>query len=233
MTVGFRHGDPRFPFWSQPDRQPEGRWHGSGEGPVHYLADTPDGAWAEFLRHEEITEPAELAGVRRRLWAVEFDRAAETERAVPVPRGTATGGFASYPACQAAARRLRGSGTTCLRAPSAALLPGGAGGEQVLGPYREGSERDGVVWVLIGPRPQVRGWAAVDAGAPTRRVLRLVAHFDEPAVPAAAAGHRTGSDRRSGADRRDLVDLTRAERGQPERRRPGGDQRRGTDRRAR
>jgi hypothetical protein len=67
MTVGFRHGDPRFPFFWESDRQPEGRWHGSGEGPVQYLADTPDGAWAEFLRHEEITEVADLAGVRRRL----------------------------------------------------------------------------------------------------------------------------------------------------------------------
>ena len=30
------------------------------------------GAWAEFLRHEEITDPADLAGVRRSLWVVEL-----------------------------------------------------------------------------------------------------------------------------------------------------------------
>jgi hypothetical protein len=232
MTVGFRHGDPRFPFFWESDRQPEGRWHGSGEGPVQYLADTPDGAWAEFLRHEEITEAADLAGVRRRLWAIEFDRAAETERAVPVARPIATGGLASYPACQDAARRLRGSGATCLRAPSAALQPGAARGQLTRNLLREAADRDGLVWVLIGPRPAARGWAAVDAGAPTQRLLELVAHFDGPAA-APDTGQRTGTDRRSAADRRSTVDLARAERGEPERRRPGRDQRSGTDRRAR
>jgi hypothetical protein len=231
MTIGFRHGDPRFPFFWESDRQPEGRWHGSGEGPVQYLADTPDGAWAEFLRHEEITEPDDLAGVRRRLWAVEFDRAAETERAVPVSSEVATGGLASYPACQDVARRLRGSGTTCLRAPSAALLPGAARGQLTHGLLREAPDRDGLVWVLIGARPTARGWAAVDAGAPTQRLLALVHHFDAPAA-LPDTGQRGGTDRRASADRRTTVDLVRAERGEPERRRPGKDQRRGTDRRS-
>jgi hypothetical protein len=34
--------------------QPPMRWHGPGEGPVQYLSDTPTGAWAELLRHEEV-----------------------------------------------------------------------------------------------------------------------------------------------------------------------------------
>jgi hypothetical protein len=144
----------------------------------------------------------------------------------------ATGGLASYPACQDAARRLRGSGTTCLRAPSAALQPGAARGQLTHNLLREAPERDGLVWVLIGPRPAARGWAAVDAGAPTQRLLALVAHFDGPAAPP-DTGQRTGTDRRAAADRRSTVDLARAERGEPERRRPGRDQRRGTDRRAR
>lgn len=232
MALGFRHGDPRFPFFWESDRQPEGRWHGSGEGPVQYLADTPDGAWAEFLRHEEITEPADLAGVRRRLWAVEFDRAAETERAVTVPTEVATGGLASYPACQEAARRLRTSGTTCLRAPSAALRPGAARGQLTRSLLHEAPDRDGLVWVLIGLRDSARGWAAVDVGAPTERLLGLVAHFDAPA-PAADAGPRTGSERRADEDRRTTVDLVRAERGEPERRLPLWDRRDGRDRRSR
>ena len=61
----FRHADPRFPFLWETASQPAGRWHAPGEGPVHYLADTPDGAWAEFLRHEEIRDPEDLAGIRR------------------------------------------------------------------------------------------------------------------------------------------------------------------------
>src|SRR5262245_40501368 len=52
----FRQVDARFPFLWEDARQPAGRWHAAGDGPAHYFADTPDGAWAEFLRHEEITE---------------------------------------------------------------------------------------------------------------------------------------------------------------------------------
>ena len=51
----YRHADPRFPFLWESSEQPPARWHDSNEGPVHYFADTPDGAWAEFLRHEGIT----------------------------------------------------------------------------------------------------------------------------------------------------------------------------------
>jgi hypothetical protein len=43
--------------------QPAARWHADGEGPAQYLADTPVGAWAEFLRHEGITDEADLSGV--------------------------------------------------------------------------------------------------------------------------------------------------------------------------
>ena len=46
-----RRADPRFPFLWESSAQPAGRWHGSGEGPCHYFADTPYGAWAELLRH--------------------------------------------------------------------------------------------------------------------------------------------------------------------------------------
>ena len=32
-----------------------------GHGPVHSLAETPDGAWAEFIRHEQCAEaPTEV-----------------------------------------------------------------------------------------------------------------------------------------------------------------------------
>ena len=68
--IAFRHCDRRWPFLWESAVQPQARWHGEGEGPVQYLADTPDGAWAEFLRHEEITDEADLAGVSRALWAV-------------------------------------------------------------------------------------------------------------------------------------------------------------------
>ena len=64
-VIAFRHTDPRYPFLWECGSQPAGRWHAQGEGPAHYFNDTPDGAWAEFLRHEEITEPEDLSGIRR------------------------------------------------------------------------------------------------------------------------------------------------------------------------
>ena len=59
----FRHCDRRFPFQWDAASQPAARWHADGEGPAQYLADTPVGAWAEFLRHEGITDEADLSGV--------------------------------------------------------------------------------------------------------------------------------------------------------------------------
>ncbi len=78
--IVYRHADSRFPFlWESAD-QPPARWHGPAEGPVQYFADTPDGAWAEFLRYEGITDESELINVRRALWVIEVpdDLAAET-----------------------------------------------------------------------------------------------------------------------------------------------------------
>ena len=49
--IAFRQVDARYPFLWEDGSQPAGRWHGDGEGPAHYFADTPDGALAEFLRH--------------------------------------------------------------------------------------------------------------------------------------------------------------------------------------
>ena len=70
--IVFRHADSRFPFLWETADQPAARWHDSGEGPVHYFSETPDGAWSEFLRHEEIVDPADLAGIDRSLWSIDL-----------------------------------------------------------------------------------------------------------------------------------------------------------------
>src|ERR1022692_1219001 len=119
--IVFRHADARFPFlWESAD-QPAARWHGPGEGPVQYFADTPDGARAGVLRHEGITEESELANVRRAMWAIELpdDLPAEAPR---LPQPALTGGMTTYERCQKEARRLRTKGAPALRAPSAARL---------------------------------------------------------------------------------------------------------------
>jgi hypothetical protein len=174
--IVYRHADPRFPFLWESAGQPPARWHGPGEGPVQYLADTPDGAWAEFLRHEGITEEAELVNVRRALWAVEVphDLPADTPA---VSHAVATGGLTSYEKCRREARRLRAKGATALRAPSAALLPGCARGWKVAGGLRPATDRDGVVLAVFGPRPDFVGWMAAFAGRPRSDLLARVRHL--------------------------------------------------------
>ena len=172
----FRHADPRFPFLWESDDQPGGRWHGDAEGPAQYLADTPDGAWAEFLRHEEIREPEDLVTVRRALWAVEVDEA-EPAAQPKLTREILRGGLESYPSCQREAERLRVAGATRLSAPSAALLPGEARGWRVDRGVVAGADRDGRVVVLFGPRPGVVGWEIVARGHPGAHLLRKVRHL--------------------------------------------------------
>jgi hypothetical protein len=172
VKVGFRHADSRYPFFWESAQQPPARWHADGDGPVQYLADTPDGAWAEFLRHEEIVDAAELTGIERSLWAVQLPE--RIDDAEPVTVADPVGGLASYPACQNYATSRRVAGVTMLRAPSAALIPGAARGEVTDAGLREAPDRDGHVWVIFGRHPELCGWRAVDRGSPPARLLPLV-----------------------------------------------------------
>lgn len=170
--IVFRTADRRWPFLWESDLQPPGRWHGEGEGPAHYLADTPDGAWGETVRQLEITDPHDLRGLSRDLWAIEVpDDPASTPQ---LPSHVLRGDPNSYAACRDEARRLRAQGQTTLTAPSAALVDGGARGELVRGGQVEADERDGRVLVLFGPRRDLRGWLCASGGRPTERLLSLV-----------------------------------------------------------
>ena len=174
--IVYRHTDPRFPFLWESAEQPPARWNGPGEGPVQYFADTPDGAWAEFLRHEGITLETEIVNIRRALWAVEVpdDLPAETP---DLPVSVLTGRLPTYDECRLEARRLRNRGTIALRAPSAALLPRGARGWKVDGGLQPGVERDGIVFAVFGPRPDFVGWLAAFAGRPRSDLLARVRHL--------------------------------------------------------
>lgn len=173
--IAFRNCDRFRPFlWEAPD-QPAGRWNQAGDGPVQYLADTPDGAWAEFLRHEEIVDEVDLAGISRALWAIDVDT--DGLDAPDLPLTTMTGGLSTYPSCQEEARRLRDRGAPGITVPSAALMAGSAGGYQVDNGVREGPRRDGRVHVLFGARPDAVGWAIVAEGHPPVEILDRVRHF--------------------------------------------------------
>jgi hypothetical protein len=172
--IAFRQADPRFPFLWESTAQPAGRWHGEGEGPAHYFSDTPDGAWAELLRHEEITDPADLSTIRRAMWAVELGDAPAVR--VRLDRATAIGDD-TYLSCQAYARRLRARGATRLLAPPAALRPGGATGVRVQSGERPAASHDGVVVIVFGAPASLTGWQIVDAAPPPARLLERVRHY--------------------------------------------------------
>ncbi len=171
--IVFRHADPRFAFiWESPE-QPAGRWNVAGGAPVQYFADTPDGAWAEFLRHEGIDTESDLENVRRALWAVELpdDLRLETPDLAPE---VLKGGLDTYECCQAEASRLRARASQGLRAPSAALIDGGARGWQVDAGLQPGPARDGFVFALFQISAEAVGWAATIAGRPQKNLLARV-----------------------------------------------------------
>ncbi len=171
--IAFRHADPRFPFLREDNSQPAGRWNDEGDL-THYFCDTPDGAWAEFLRHEEISDPDDIDTIRRALWAVEIGEPPSLQPGLPL--ATMTGGATSRPACRQFARTHRGNADG-LTAPSAALQPGEARGWRVDEGTRPGPGRDGVVIALFGPRPDLVGWAAAAEGRPPTALLAKVAHL--------------------------------------------------------
>ena len=173
--IVFRQIDARYPFLWEDATQPPGRWHGEGEGPAHYFADTPEGAWAEFLRHEEITERDDLATIRRQMWAIEIGE--EPSARVRLPDDILTGGPDSYPACQKEARRLRTRGARGLTAPSAALKLGAARGAIVEHGVHPAPPREGTVIVLFGATAGLVGWTAADEARPAVDVLDRVHHF--------------------------------------------------------
>ena len=158
--IVFRQVDGRYPMLWDSAAQPAGRWHDEGEGPAHYFADTPDGAWAEFLRHEEITDPEDLTTIRRQMWAVEIG--AVPTVGVHASAALLAGGPEAYGPCQEESRRVRATGVDRLAAPSAALKPGGT---------------DGVVIVVFGPPTGLTGWLAADAASPGAALLERVQHY--------------------------------------------------------
>ncbi|HEY0152258.1 MAG TPA: RES domain-containing protein [Longimicrobium sp.] len=178
--IAFRHADTRFPPLWETDAQPAARWHAADEGPVHYFADTPDGAWAEFLRHEEITDPADLGTVERAMWAMEIPDDGYAD--VQLPRPILTGGEDTYADCRAEAARLKAHGAQMIQAPSAALKSGGAAGWRVDSGLQQGPARDGRVHVLFGPRPDLIGWRTA-VGRPSADLLPHVRHFTDPPDP--------------------------------------------------
>lgn len=171
--IVFRNSDRDVPFFWESDAQRAGRWHDDGEGPAQYLSTTPDAAWAEFLRHQEIDDPADLAGIERALWAAEIPD--EEPNAQPaLSEATLRGGRETYPACRAEARGLRSASIARLIAPSAAVDETTPSGWRTDGGLVAGEVRQESTIVLFGARPTVRAWQACAAGRPAISLLTRV-----------------------------------------------------------
>jgi hypothetical protein len=174
--IVYRHADARFPFLWEGASQPPARWHGPGEGPVRYFADTPDGARAEFLRHEGIVEESEVVNVRRAMWAVE----APDDLPAAAPRLSApvlTGGIATYEECTeggapVACQRREGVARAFSRFASRRRE-----GWKVDGGLQPAAERDGTVLAVFGSRPDFGGWMAAFAARPRSDLLGRVRHL--------------------------------------------------------
>ena len=147
--IAYRQCDRRYPYLWESTDQPAARWNSAGAGPVQYFSNTPDGAWAEFIRHEEIVDEADLLGVRRAMWAIDVPHESDDFAEPALPTDVLTGGIGSYPDCQAEAQRVE------------------------LG-FRPAPPRDGLTYVAFGTMPRAVGWQVVDEGRPPATLLPSV-----------------------------------------------------------
>jgi len=181
LRLGFRVCDRRHPFlWSGPG-QAAGRWNRSGDQPVHYLACTPTVAWAEWIRHEEITDPGDLAGVAAALWAVlipqEWGSGELESVAMPLDQ-VLDPSPAAQDARLALVEQLKKQGAQGLLAPTAALRESDAVLPAVR--VRNGTEqperltRPAQVILLWCEASALPGWCCVSEGRLGAELLPLV-----------------------------------------------------------
>jgi hypothetical protein len=181
FRLGFRVCDRRHPFlWHTPGQQ-AGRWNRAGDEPVHYLASTPTVAWAEWIRHQEIHEPDDLAGVAAALWAVLIpDHWSQQDlQAVDLSMELVLGTASDAEAARLAlVQQLRATGARGLLAPTAALQQSDAALPCVR--VRDAIEQPETlpipahVILLWCPAEQLPGWCCVPEGRPGPELLPLV-----------------------------------------------------------
>lgn len=181
LRLGFRVCDRRYSFLWQSAGQRAGRWNRDGDEPVHYLANTPTVAWAEWIRHQEIEDPADLKGVAASLWAVLIpDHWSEQDlQPVNLPMELVLGTTPEAAGARLAlVDQLKAQGAQGLLAPSAALHHS----DQVL-PCSRVRDRSNQADQLLMPAhilllwcaaEQLPGWCCVSEGRPEPELLPLV-----------------------------------------------------------
>jgi RES domain len=181
LRLGFRVCDRRYTFLWQSAGQQAGRWNRAGDQPVHYLANTPTVAWAEWIRHQEIEDPADLEGVAAALWAVLIPDHWTDPDLQPVNLSTDLVLGTTPEAAEARLAlvdQLKAQGAQGLLTPTAALHQS----DQVLPciRVRDGSEQADAlatpaqVILLWCAAEQLPGWCCVPEGRPGPELLPLV-----------------------------------------------------------
>lgn len=196
MGTYWRNTPPGLAFLWEQDNALPARWHRRGEGPAQYLADTPSGAWAEFLRHEEIVDPDDVVGLARDLWAIEVaDAVVDAATSIEGDDHVLRGGIESYPACQELAAAARADGATAVSAPSAALADGEAAGWRVEHGLVRAPAAEGRVVVLYGRRPELVAHKAVAAGHPPPELVTVTRPLHARVPPRGRKGRRPATGR--------------------------------------
>lgn len=135
--VAFRQTDYDVPFWARNNTYP-GRWNRPGDEATQYWSLDPDGAWAEFVRQEELGSN-DLPLIRRPMWICRISIGSLIdlrERHVREQHSTDLGTLlgADWEPCQLLAAKLRAAGAGGLLTPSAAL--DGCSNLTIFGPRR-------------------------------------------------------------------------------------------------
>ena len=168
----FRYSSYDVPLWVRPNTTDE-RWHVAGDGPTQYLSETPDGAWAELIRNENLRSEADLSLVAMPLWQLQIEQSRVADY-----RDFETAEQAGFKpeslidddqdACRLEGRRLKEAGFAGVLYPSAAL-PGEQNlalfGPRILLPW-------GAPRLLASGIPGMR----LTVGAPPKDLLPRVRH---------------------------------------------------------
>jgi RES domain-containing protein len=123
--VVFRYANYDTPLWVRPNTN-AGRWQAAGDPPTQYFCLTPEGAWAELARAEELRTERDLGLARTVIWAIEVSQAMIVDYST-FDRAEAAG-FPpealiddDWSRCQQEGKRLRDLGYLGVLAPAAAL----------------------------------------------------------------------------------------------------------------
>lgn len=172
----FRYSSYDVPFWVLPNTR-AGRWHCVGDPPTQYWSGSPDAAWAELIRSEELRLEEDLDLLRMPLWAGRFPLAEMVDLQEPAAMDS-TGLTAEdlvgedWAACQEAGSAMRRSRSGVI-APSAAL--DGHASVTMFGARRMIDWRQRPALASAVPA------AVVAIGRPRRGLLEKVRHRADPA----------------------------------------------------